>query len=109
MADPTLAGVFYALSYERPAPLADSREYGSNIISATNSAWSIAGGDYDKNTTAYLLPDGRTLPGNRIKGTIGWNYLPLNTKVLLNQDDEPGVIQTQAQTPIKTISGSMTA
>jgi len=109
MADPTLAGVFYVPRYKGPVPLTATREYGSNIISATNSAWSIAGGDYDENTTAYLLPDGQTLPGDRIIKTIGWNRLPLNTKVLLNQDVEPAVIQIQAQTPVKIISNNMTA
>lgn len=109
MADPTLAGVFYAPAFKAPLPVAVHREYGSNIISSTNSAWSIAGGDYDEKTTAYLLPDGRTLPGNRISATIGWTHLPLNTKVLLNQEIEPGVIQIQARTPVKIISNNMTA
>jgi N-acetylmuramoyl-L-alanine amidase len=113
-ADPTLAGFFYALFYKgpvykNPVPLPEPREFGSNIISKTNSAWSIAGGDYDKNTTAYLLPGGRTLPGDKIGGTIGWNRLPLNTKVILNQDAEPGVLQIQAQTQVKIISNNMTA
>lgn len=56
----------------------------SNIISNINSAWSIAGGDYDSETTFYLLPDGRTLSGDRIEETIGWNNLPTNTRVMLN-------------------------
>ena len=109
MADPTLASVFYAPDLKAPLPLTPPRKYGSNIISTTNSAWSIAGGDYDKNTTAYLLPDGRILPGNRINKIIGWTHLPLNTKVLLNQDMEPAVIQILARTPVKIISRNMTA
>ena len=113
-ADPTLAGVFYALNYKgpvykNPVPLTEPREFGSNIISKTNSAWSIAGGDYDKNTTAYLLSDGQIIPGDKIGGTIGWNRLPLNTKVILNQDTEPGVLQIQVQTQVKIISNNMTA
>lgn len=109
MADPTLVGVFYAPDLKVPVPLAAPREFGSNIISATNSAWAIAGGDYDEKTTAYLLPNGRTLPGDRISKTIGWAHLPLNTKVILNQDVEAAVIQIQAQTPVKIISSNMTA
>ncbi|RLB92272.1 MAG: N-acetylmuramoyl-L-alanine amidase [Deltaproteobacteria bacterium] len=109
MADPTLAGIFYAPFFKGPVPLAAPREYGSNIISTTNSAWSIAGGDYDENTTVYILPDGRTLPGDKISTTIGWTRLPLNTKVLLNQDIEPAVIQIQTQVPVKIITHNMTA
>jgi len=109
MADPLLAVVFYGSPHKGKISLAEPLVSGSNIISKTNSAWSIAGGDYNRQTTAYLLPDGRTLPGNKIAGTIGWNRLPVNTKVLLNQDAGPGVIQIQAQTPVKTISESITA
>ncbi len=109
MADPLLVGVFYGSPHKEKIPLAEPLVPGSNIISKTNSAWSIAGGDYNRQTTAYLLPDGQTLPGNKIAGTIGWDRLPVNTKVLLNQDADPGVIQIQAQTPVKTISESITA
>jgi N-acetylmuramoyl-L-alanine amidase len=108
-ADPTLAGVFYGPRVKGAVPVAAFREYGSDIISTTNSAWAIAGGDYDENTTVYLLPDGRTLPGDKIGKAIGWTHLPLNTKVLLNQDIAPAVIQIQTRTPVKTISNNMTA
>jgi N-acetylmuramoyl-L-alanine amidase len=108
MADPELVGVFYGSPSKGPVPVKDPEKYGSNYISRTNSAWSIAGGDYDDKTTVYLLPDGRTLPGNRISSTIGWDRLPINTKVLLNQE-VAAIIQIQAQTPVKIISDSMTA
>jgi len=109
MADPELAGVFYGAPFKGTVPVKSPDRLGSNMISRTNSAWSIAGGDYDEETTVYLLPDGRTLPGNRISSTIGWNRLPMNTKVILNQDVEPAVLQIQAQTPVKIISDNMTA
>jgi len=109
MADPELSLVFYGSPDKGPIPLAEPVEYGSNMISKTNSAWSIAGGDYNQQTTVYLLPGGQTLPGNEIAGKIGWRYLPVNTKVLLNQDVGPDVIQSQAQTPVKTISNNITA
>ncbi len=109
MADPELAGVFYGSSSKRSMPLKKPVVYGSNIISKINSAWSIAGGDYNRQTTVYLLPDGRTLQGNSIGGTIGWRHLPVNTKVLLNQNLKPAVLQTEAQASVKTISTSMTA
>jgi N-acetylmuramoyl-L-alanine amidase len=109
MADPELAVVFYGSPRKGQSPRQSPRKYGSNIISKTDSAWSIAGGDYDKKTTAYFLPDGRILSGDRIKGTIGWNYLPINTKVLLNQDPIPEPTGIKVRTPIKTISNNMTA
>ena len=109
MADPELVGVFYGSPFKGPAPVKDPDKYGSNYISRTNSAWSIAGGDYDDKTTVYLLPDGRTLPGNKIRSTIGFDHLPINTKVILNQEVAPAVIQIQAQTPVKIISDNMTA
>lgn len=114
MADPTLAGIFYARSHIRSmvkniSPLPETKTFGSNIISKTNSAWSIAGGDYNKNTTVYVLPGGRTLPGDKIGKTIGWKRLPLNTKVLLNQDVKSDDPQIKAQSQIKIISNNMTA
>ncbi|MCP3943693.1 MAG: N-acetylmuramoyl-L-alanine amidase [Desulfobacteraceae bacterium] len=105
--DPELVGVFYGVPYHGVNPLVKSPGSGSNIISKTNSAWSIAGEDYNNERTIYLFPGGARLPGNKIKQTLGWDRLPMNTKVVLNQDVEPVVIQDQ--TPVKTISKSMTA
>jgi N-acetylmuramoyl-L-alanine amidase len=104
--DPYLADLFYG---EQPAvaQVAATAPV-SNLISKNNSAWSIAGGDYDSRTTAYVLPNGRTLTGDQIKDTIGWHLLPVNTKVLLDQEIEKEQIKI-SQTPVKVITDRMTA
>lgn len=106
--DSMLAQVFY------PAPGAvaytgkkASQALESNVISKQNSAWSIAGEDYDAPNTAYVLPDGKILAGDRVASNLGWDRLPEGTKVLLNQ--EPEQVREQAKSIIKTISGRMTA
>ncbi|MCK5835749.1 MAG: N-acetylmuramoyl-L-alanine amidase [Desulfobacula sp.] len=105
MADPLLAEVFYDIG-DAPEVLADTRVYGSNIVSKTNSAWSIAGGDYNSRTTVYILPGGQMLFGDQVHKKNGWDRLPVNTKVLVNQELALGI---QAQSPIKIISNTMTA
>ncbi len=119
MADPILAKVFYPVGGQLggqriiPPPskthggTEGSGGSGSNIISRQNSAWSIAGGEYNEATTAYILPDGRALSGNMVGSKIGWSRLPAGTKVLLNQETEQ--VKVQARSPIKTISDQMTA
>jgi len=84
-----------------------SRALASDVISKQNSAWAIAGEDYDAPTTAYLLPGGKTLSGDRVALRLGWDRLPAGTKVLLNQETEQ--VREQAGRIIKTISGRMTA
>ncbi len=108
MADPTLANLFYPQKNQAlPVDPQRVQAIGSNIISKQNSAWSIAGEDYNAPGTAYILPDGRTLPGNKLGKKIGWSRLPAGTKVLLNQERE--IFKVRAKNPLKTISGSTTA
>jgi N-acetyl-anhydromuramyl-L-alanine amidase AmpD len=78
-ADRQLAAVFYAPGKEEALLI------GSNTITPSNSAWSIAGEDYDDPATLYRLPNGRVIPGDEIENRIGWNRLPEKTVVLLNQ------------------------
>lgn len=59
-------------------------ESGSNIVTAMNTAWMIAGEDYDANETLYRLPDGRQVTGERVAEVVGWNRIPAGTEVLLN-------------------------
>ncbi len=80
---------------------------GSNVISANNTAWNIAGEDYDAETTLYRLPGGRLVPGSRIEGAVGWGGIPEGTVVLLNED-APGK-ETLAESPVKTIGDGQTA
>lgn len=57
----------------------------TNVISQDNTAWNIAGEDYDDSTTLYILPGNRPIRGDRIATTVGWNHIPTGTQVLLNQ------------------------
>ncbi len=101
LADETLAAVFY-----RPAP-DEAIRIGSNMITSANTAWAIAGDDYNAPTTLYRLPSGEEIPGDQVDGKMGWSRLPEKTIVLLNQEES-----TQAginQGPVKTISDGLTA
>jgi N-acetylmuramoyl-L-alanine amidase len=100
-ADPKLAAIFYDSSEDERLLI------GSNTITASNPAWSIAGEDYDDPATLYRLPDGRLIPGNEIEGRIGWNRLPERTVVLLNQAEKP--FAGAGQGPVKMISDGLTA
>jgi len=104
--DPYLADLFYG-KQPAVAQVAATAPV-SNLISKNNSAWSIAGGDYDSRTTAYVLPSGRILAGDEIKDSIGWHLLPVNTKVLLDQKIEKEHMQI-SQNPVKVITDHMTA
>lgn len=106
--DPILAQVFYpapgaVVSIGKQVPQALE----SDVISKQNSAWAIAGEDYDAPNTVYVLPGGKTLAGDRVASNWGWDRLPAGTKVLLNQETEQ--VREQAKSIIKTISGRMTA
>jgi hypothetical protein len=58
----------------------------SNIIGTGNTAYNIAGEDYDTPDTLYILPGRgkKTLRGDRIGKKIGWDRLPPGTQVLVN-------------------------
>jgi hypothetical protein len=78
-----------------------------NIITLSNTAWSIAGEDFDSETTVYKLPNGQVYTGAQISDRIGWNRIPPKTIVLLNQEDSSGFIESTGL--IKTISDGLTA
>ena len=103
MPDPQLDNLFYGRT-EAVQTLVQA----SNIISRENSAWSISGEDYDSQTTVYILPDGKLLPGNQVGSILGWSRLPVNTRVLLNQETDSGQ-PPAAGDPVKTITPTMTA
>lgn len=99
--DPQLAKVFYG----RRQIHAKTEE--ANIISKSNTAWSIAGEDYDSQTTVYKFPNGQRYTGAQISDDIGWNKIPPKTIVLLNQETS---IELASDTePIKTIPGGISA
>jgi N-acetylmuramoyl-L-alanine amidase len=57
----------------------------TNIISRYNTAWNIAGEDFDDPSTLYILPGGQAVRGDQVEKELGWNRIPNGTKVLLNQ------------------------
>jgi hypothetical protein len=101
LADPQLSEVFYG----RPEYYAKRDD--TNVISRSNTAWSIAGEDYDSSTTVYKLPGGQVYTGDQISDKIGWNRMPAKTVVLLNQENSVSLIKSEG--PIKTISDRLTA
>ena len=79
----------------------------ANLISKRNTAWSIAGEDYDSRTTVYKFPNGRIYTGDQISAKVGWERIPPKTMVLLNQ--ESSIELKKSDGPIKTISDGVTA
>jgi hypothetical protein len=101
LADPQLSKVFYG----RRKYYAKTGD--ANIISRSNTAWSIAGEDYDSLTTVYKFPDGHVYTGDQISDKIGWSSIPAKTVVLLKQENSTALIKSKG--PIKTISERLTA
>ena len=79
----------------------------ANVITQSNTAWSIAGEDHDSQTTVYKFPGGNIYTGDQISGKIGWDRIPAKTVVLLNQENSISLIKSDD--PIKTISDTLTA
>ncbi|MBN2383394.1 N-acetylmuramoyl-L-alanine amidase [bacterium] len=98
--DPVLASVLYSV---QPRIAFDVH---NTVISKENTAWTIAGGDYDSYSTIYRLPDGRLIRGDQIENTIGWNRLPPGTEVKLDQALETA---TASPGPVFLLSGDVTA
>jgi hypothetical protein len=100
-ADPKLAAIYYTRKKGTTILI------GSNVITKKNTAWSIAGDDYDDPTTIYRLPNGNLVPGDQVEKRIGWSQIPEKTVVLLNQQENPQAGKNQG--PVKTISDGLTA
>ncbi len=79
----------------------------ANIISKRNTAWVIAGEDFNSRTTIYKFPDGRLYTGAQIEAKNGWNRIPEKTIVLLNQESQASYLEKKG--PVKTISNGTTA
>jgi len=101
MADERLSEVFYGRHNIDGGP--DE----ANIISGHNTAWSIAGEDYDSNTTVYKFPSGHLYTGDQIADQIGWRRIPPKTVLLLNQDS--GVELLKGDSAVRTIANGITA
>ena len=101
VADAQLAKVFY----NRQARVAAVEQ--TNVISKRNTAWLIAGEDFDNSSTVYQFPDGRLYTGDQISQRVGWNRIPVNTVVLLNHTGSLAGLKNDG--PVKTIAGGITA
>ncbi|MBT8365089.1 MAG: N-acetylmuramoyl-L-alanine amidase, partial [Deltaproteobacteria bacterium] len=101
MADARLSDVFYA-RYK-----IDVQADEANIISKRNTAWAIAGEDYDSTTTVYKFPNDRLYTGDQIAEKIGWNRIPAQTVVLLNQESSLELLKSDGA--VKTIADGITA
>lgn len=101
VADIQLAKVFYG-----PRPGLRGIE-NDNVISGDNTAWLIAGEDFDSRETVYRFPDGRLFSGDQIGKRIGWDRIPAKTVVLLNQTESMEELKNEG--PVKTIAGGITA
>jgi hypothetical protein len=101
VADVHLSAIFYTRK-KVPEPTRFSHR-----ISNNNSAWAIAGEDYKSATTIYRFPDGRLFSGEEVDRGIGWDRLPPNTTVLLNQQNIEGLYEQQG--PVKTIFNGLSA
>ena len=101
MADAQLSKVFYG----RQEKVREVDE--ANVISKQNTAWLIAGEDFDSSTTVYQFPDGRLYTGDQIPAKIGWNRIPAQTVVLLNQAGSLEGLRNDG--PVKTIADGITA
>ena len=103
VADKKLAAAFY----DRRKSVAVAASTSTNKITLTNTAWAIAGEDYNSPNTLYRLPNGRVIAGDKIETKIGWSRLPQQTEVLLNQQGQTD--EKVLQTPIKIITNGDTA
>ena len=101
VADAQLAKVFYS----RRAGVAAVEQ--TNVISKRNTAWLIAGEDFDSSATVYQFPDGRVYTGDQITQKVGWNRIPAKTVVLLNHAGSLTGLKNDG--PVKTIADGITA
>ncbi len=101
VADRQLAAVYYSPKQY----VAEAEE--ANVISKRNTAWVIAGEDFDAATTVYKFPDGRLFTGDQIARKVGWDRLPAQPIVLLNQEGH--VDRLRDDGPVMTIADGVTA
>ena len=79
----------------------------ANIISATQTAWKIAGSQYRGATTVYKFPDGTSLRGDQIED---WSNIPAGTQVKLHviEEKEKKVVTTDhAEVVLPEITSSL--
>jgi N-acetylmuramoyl-L-alanine amidase len=101
VADSQLANVYYG----RRTMTAAVEE--TNVLSKRNTAWLIAGEDFNSSSTVYQFPDGRMYTGDQIGEQVGWDRIPAQTLVLLNQTGS--LVELKGEGPVKTIADGITA
>ncbi len=86
--DPYLASVLYGNVAEQASALTrlTSTAAGPNVITRGQSAWDVAGDDYNDPQTRYIFPDGREQSGAEIKD---WTAMPIGTRVVLPDEACP--------------------
>ena len=100
-ADAQLSAVFYGRRQIYTPP--DE----ANVISKRNTAWAIAGEDYNSVATVYKFPNGRLYTGDQIAEKVGWSRIPPKTVVLLGQENNVELLKVDSA--VKIITGGITA
>ena len=84
------------------APAADrSRD---NTITASRTAWKIAGRQYKAATTLYRFPDGRSLRGHEIQD---WSDIPPGTQIELGVEEDKVVSAERAEVLLPVVGKDM--
>jgi N-acetylmuramoyl-L-alanine amidase len=100
-ADAQLAKVFYG---RQPGLRGRGNQH---HLETQNTAWLIAGEDFDSSSTVYQFPDGRLYTGDQMTEQVGWDRIPAKTVVLLNQTGSLDELKNDG--PVKTIADGITA
>ncbi len=83
-------------------PGADSGK--TNIITASQTAWKIAGLQYKAASTLYRFPDGRSLRGHEIQD---WSAIPAGTEVELGVEENKVVSAGRAEVLLPEVAKGM--
>jgi hypothetical protein len=100
--DPELAAIFFG-----PRKRQKAVSVVSNKITLQNTAWDIAGEDYDSPLTHYKLPNNTLVPGDKVEQQVGWSHIPKGTLVLLNQEGSESL--PKGTEPVRVISKGISA
>ena len=84
------------------APAADLAR--SSTITASRTAWKIAGRQYKAATTLYRFPDGRSLRGHEIQD---WSDIPPGTQVELGVEEDKVVSAERAEVLLPVVGKDM--
>jgi hypothetical protein len=84
------------------APAADRQT--DNTITASRTAWKIAGRQYKAATTLYRFPDGRSLRGHEIQD---WSDIPPGTQIELGVEEDKVVSAERAEVLLPVVGRDM--